>query len=919
MAKQVETQRYIYKLHSNELALAKWDLHLPLKEAISHKTDIISMASSQCFRFIDEIRGVNTDAKAREIREQIINEKKKQRPNKQKISQLYYQLYETRFQSDYLCVIMDKNSQYDRANKGFKVNGIKYRRFLGTNGGIKSSTIIYVSEDIYPALKEKLDCGRDKNKPLVPAKLEAYQALMCSGSIPVSMPNGIIVVPDCVTHFKEDIIYIDDTNDGDPTVEFKEDQDFELIDSDGYGFMLPSLSRRWSGELTGYPERTISGVNTRGLPWTKGMLFTFDFIDFAEKVADNYMIKDVWGDWRDVRDAEVILTEGMLKLWDSYESWEDYWTNVEKYGYQFAVSKVAPFELENQRLTNYQFLQSYELDDDAIEELLSPTINDFRDVTGGDWRKTMIYLGGQYVTPKNFKYAEHYMQALLIEPETIKDPYVHQTIYRMIEKRIQKAKIGAIQVKANFAIIGGDPYSLAQNTFGLPVTGLLKKGECYHKYWSDQGVKDVVCFRAPMTSANNIRIMSPVESEEMKYWYRYIDTCMLLNSWDSTCEALNGADHDGDLFFTTNNKVLLNHTKRLPTIRCIQRRAEKKVVTEEDIIVSNKNSFGDAIGSVTNLITAQICLQADFGKGTPEYEELGKRILTGQHLQQCAIDRAKGIIAKPMPKRWHDNHCNQIEDGDDEKTIKQKLFDQKIVVNKKPYFFIYNYDHLRKELRDYERTTDRVCEQRFGIPYDQLKCKQQLSDDEEQFIYWAEKQYPVERSNCLINRICWRIEKEDFDIKKQKYDFDYCIYKSDGEYSIRPNTKMKSTLKDKFLEFQKLITRRHVDSKYRLVSDEIRDISDQFQLECLQVCPDKKLLCDLLLDICYDSKMSKHSKRFVWHICGDVIIDNLLEKHDYKISIPILDNDGDIEFNGNLYSMARLDMKGDMDDRFNDE
>ena len=34
---------------------------------------------------------------------------------------------------------------------------------------------------------------------------------------------------------------------------------------------------------------------------------------------------------------------------------------------------------------------------------------------------------------------------------------------------------------------------------------------------------------------------------DMTYWYRYINTCMLLNSWDSTKEALNGADCDKTL------------------------------------------------------------------------------------------------------------------------------------------------------------------------------------------------------------------------------------------------------------------------------------------------------------------------------------------------------------------------------------
>ena len=267
----------------------------------------------------------------------------------------------------------------------------------------------------------------------------------------------------------------------------------------------------------------------------------------------------------------------------------------------------------------------------------------------------------------------------------------------MMKKKIKQAKIGVIKVKGNFAITGGDPYSLAQSMFGLKVTGLLKKGECYHKYWSDRNVDEIVCFRAPMTSANNIRKLKPISNGAVDYWYKYITTCILLNSWDTTSEALNGSDHDGDLFFTTNNPVLLKNTKNLPVIQCIQRKAEKKIVTEEDLILSNKLSFGDAIGSTTNIITSQICLQSMFPEDSEEYKVLQYRILCGQLLQQNAIDKAKGIIAKPMPRHWYDNKVNKILDDDCEETINQKKINQTIVANKKPYFFIYNYDYLKSD------------------------------------------------------------------------------------------------------------------------------------------------------------------------------------------------------------------------------
>ena len=151
--------------------------------------------------------------------------------------------------------------------------------------------------------------------------------------------------------------------------------------------------------------------------------------------------------------------------------------------------------------------------------------------------------------------------------------------------------------------------------------------------------------------------------------------------------------------FTTNNTILLKHTENLPPIYCIQRKGNKVVPTETDMIQANKGSFGDAIGPITNVITSQICLQARFPKDSEEYKVLDYRILCGQLFQQNSIDKAKGIIAKPMPKHWYDNSYNRIEETDTPEEISKKEFNQRICADKKPYFFIYNYPTLMKEYK----------------------------------------------------------------------------------------------------------------------------------------------------------------------------------------------------------------------------
>lgn len=555
--KQKTPHRLIYKVESKMLKRAKWNLTLPLSEALKNYPDIVvSLNDSQCLRFIDEItQAENVNDKINSIKRKIkrIKKEPKSRSNKQLINSYYDTLYGLQFQYNYVCVIMNSKADYDRVNQGFTINFgvvngqervIKYRRFLGTNGGIKNSTIVYVNADIYDELKSRLDNGRNMNKELVPAKLEAYQALICSGSISLPKPNGIIVVKDCITHFKEDVILIDDSNDGEPKLTYEKDYEIEHNDSDGYGLMLLSYARKVSEFLEGKSE-VISGFNCR-YSWTKGMIYTFDFVEFAEKVAGTYEITDVWGDKRDVHNAEVILTESQLKLWDSYKSWEDYFENCERNHYEFSATKTTPEKLESVRDTNYQYLQSYDFTDDELQELCQPTIDELKDVLGMDYRKSLAFLCGFSMNDENAfgDSIEDCIKALMAEPKLINDPFIRKKIYGMIKKRIEGGMRGAIQIHANYAMISGDPYALAQNMFGLEVTGLLNAGEVYHKYWIDKGAKEISCFRSPMTCASNIKRMTLKDNEQTSYWYQYMNSALIYNAFDTACEAMNGADKD---------------------------------------------------------------------------------------------------------------------------------------------------------------------------------------------------------------------------------------------------------------------------------------------------------------------------------------------------------------------------------------
>lgn len=885
---------------------------------MKNKNDIVALNDSQILRWICEINGIeNLDDEVQKLKSQIksIKNQEKSKENKDKIKELYEKLYTLQYQKDYFCMIMNSDKDYDRANKGFKINGYDYHRLLGTNGGIKKSTITYIGENVYKKIVKRMDNGRDKTKLIIPAKLEAYQALICSGSIPVTMPR-ILIVNDCNVQFKEDVIKISDENDGEPELKLEKDYVIDYCDSDGYGFMSPEYSRIVNRDLYGeeFVNETISGINTR-YAWTKGMLFTFDFVEFARRVNnETYIVQDAWGEWRDVRDYDVILTTSMVKLWDSYHSLEHFIECCNENHYQFSVAKTTPHTLENCRNSNYQFLQTYELSDDELYKLCKPTIDEISDVLGGDWRKAIVFLKGMYIDNDNVDYIDNdFIKAIMINKELLNDPFILRKVHGMIKKRIEMAAKGSIKLSGNFAIVSGDLYSLAQSIFGLPVTGLLKAGQVYHKYWIDKNVKDIALFRAPMTCHNNIRKRKVVHNDDMDFWYQYNTTGIILNSWDTTCDALNGADKDSDTFFTTDNEIIVNHTLNSSTIECVQRKTEKIVPTEDDMIRANKLAFGDEIGTTTNRITGMIERQATFEKDSLEYKTLEYRIMCGQHFQQTAIDKSKGIISKPMPKYWYDkNACKKLPDNTDEQRQFKELC-LNIVAENKPYFMKYVYPDLLAKWNKYIRDTGCKCIREFKMTMTELLSKPNKTITEKDFLKYYEDLKPCGDNACTVNRIAWLFEdtfREYLSRYITTHPFDYSILKSGIEYSkndYKQIQKIKNEYDDSVKYYQRLANSQRLDKDEVSVNRNMMLL--KFKSKCEEICSNKKELCDLIVDMCYSTEKSK---QFAWDICGETIIENLLEKNNYIIYYPqLVNSDGEFEFGGEQFMMCSKKLKED--------
>lgn len=818
---QKTKQRLIYKINTDRLKRAKWNMSLDIETA--RKLDeVVALSDSQTFRFIEAITGDTSQ-----------------------------------FKKDIVAIVSNNKTEFRRACKGFTLNGIKFKRFEGTTGGVKKNTVLFVSERVYDELDKRANNGRDVSKKLVPAKFEAYKSLMCSSSIPVTMPKGILVVKDCITHFKDKVIHVDDTKGDRPEVRLIEDFDVEVNATDGFGLCTVEYIEQVSRDLG--LDYTLGGFNSR-FAFTKGMVYPFDLVEFAKEVAGTYTVEDVWGKKHDIRNIQLVLTESMLKLWDSYTGIRHFLRCCEENGYEFSVAKTVPKQLEDVRDLNYQYLQSYKLSDEDIKELAQPTIDWIKASICGDHSATLKFLGVDENSPKNGN--TDFIQALMESEKMMKDPFVVSKVYRNIKKKIDNAKIGKLRCNANYQIASGDPYLLIQSMFGLQPTGILKRGEFYSSYWVDKGVHEILLFRSPMTSHNNIVKANIIDSDMTKKWYKHMKNVIIFNAWDTSMSALNGQDFDSDSNFTTNNKILLKNHIPMPSIVCVQRSADKHIITEELLQKANEDGFGNDVGTITNRVTTQFEVMARFDEDTDEYKELEYRIICGQLYQQNSIDKIKGIETTPMDKIWYDyKSCN------DE-------FEKSIVAEKKPKFMIYIYPETMAKYKKYIESINKKCMRVFGIDMDALFEKSDKTEEELEFIRFYHRGMPVGLGNCVCNKICEIIEEEFKDFPPYaELEFDESILKSNRKYTIEQFESVRRV----YDEYKDRSIRFEIGSKYKRVSkeDSIRQrelFKQEFKEKALMACKDKNVLCNIVVDMCYKSN---NSKQFVWDVSYDELVENI--------------------------------------------
>lgn len=828
----------------------------------------MALADSQVLRSIRRIRYERYPESIKYDKEDLENLLKEKKyliksgklQNSLKIRQITEQINDMLYVPEYVLVVMENLNHYrTMIKKGLFINGEKYVRLLASAGMCRVNTVCFVREDMYEELNKGLENNYDKSIKMTPHKFNAYYALSSTASHVVSTPKAVLV-PDCEIKMTKKVDWVENVDLEDIEEKYRKLFNKERINSydkelpfnlfDGGGLISVEKAKEWADELE---LDYIPSVFIIRSVYIKGCLFTMDFRQFAREKGVEW-IEDYYGNKQYIEEADIILTESQFKLCKAYNSMEEYQRCCDNNYNYWGIARVSPKTDDNYVTSNYQFLQVLDLEDEDVKELCKDTVDWLKGVAGLDRNFALLFMMGSLCDTQNEEVREdpkklfnitsdNLSRALMANKRMIEDEYIRQTIVYAINKKIKEAYIGKLLLRGCFSTMIPDPYAMMQWTLGgnsnlgktrrvmietdngdyedillgrnIEVTGLLKEGEHYSKYWNERGVDKGVSMRSPLTWCSEVNEMKYIKNEETEKWFKYLNSGIVYNVWGVDCMIHADSDFDGDISCTTDNKVLYNKKTHTGVPITYEKNVIKKgVLKSKDFYKADIDSFNSTIGQITNYSTSdydllykyksrirryygekdiEVCRQkmiedlntlVKYPEGLERlmydfkcYDEVVERLKLTRKEQGNSIDKAKGLKIDPYPPHWIKRQA--ITDKDTPYIKSQKDFLNEICGDRKPYFFIYRYPQLKADYDAYIAKKEQMSMYLFGknlvelitgsknenltinkIDFSVLEDSIGENEEEKKFIKEFFDYIPVIDYNSPMNKICRHMENE---------------------------------------------------------------------------------------------------------------------------------------------------------------
>ena len=875
----------IMKLEGKYLEENKFNVSLSWKDA-EKMAYTIQLGVNQVLDWVYESRGTTYA----EVNEEVSRLKGlKTREAKQQIDKLINI-------DEIIQVVIESKVRFDKIIKKFKVNGYCYKYLLSKG----EATITFVREDLYELFTERLNANRNESVKMFSAKLQAYRALAFSTSQIVSSPKKVVVLPDCNVKFMAEYLWVDED------VEHR-NEEVERCINDGCFFISPELAKVWSAELN-HPEKIIGAFQVRFL-WTKGICYTVDFHAWCKEHDCEY-VTDLWGEQHKIEDVDLILGENMVKLWSSYDSCDHWLESAKEHHYLWRVGNFSKPVKQNR--LNYQELLPLELSYEDCRELLQPSIEHLKAISSNDYVSTCLYLNGDTNLGNDITNLTM-TQALLIEPSLIHDQFICNSIQHMTYKQRNGLKIGEIMIDplSSYQIIVSDPIQLLQHLIGVKnPKGVLKRYEVYSANHEEGTL--ATASRAPLLTANNlIKIRTRKDMGEYNKYFEYLDDVYAVDGVSLINESLCGFDLDGDKIQLISTDVIVRNTKDLLPIKCSGINGDKVVCTEQELIKSARACCGNSIpniGSEINKASGFFGIMSRYEEGTQQRLEMERRLLQAVKITQSVIDAKKSSKFFSYPKEWLDSKAvEDLADGE------YKDLCRELVADKKPFFMMHRYDQTKKDYKEQYELANTKALINFGCTFDEVLNKEDRTEDEQRLVDIFKQHIPVNIDDDTMYRVskvaeemlkevvCHDKTKDTKELIKSYVEVDEDIQEEINRLYNRMSREIRQS--------QSVIMSSCIASKDMSVAKQqvIASIKEEYLIKMLEVANgDREVCMNALIECTYNSNKSAS---LVWDNFGDIILQNLLDRHDGYVNVIEEDVNGEHVYKGKRYSLKQVELK----------
>lgn len=912
-------QFYIFKIDSSRLKEAKYKIsNLSINQARIN-SEIVAVANSQLIRTIHKL----TDKSFSQERlnnllfeRNLLSKKKNDRSNRKKTTLLNGLIDEELFISQLVSLHVENKKHYEYIlnNGGFFVNNVRFVPLMASSGQIRRNTVFFIDETLKDEITRIFNNGRNEEKELVPAKFSAYYSLYSSSSLPVSTPK-FAVVPDLVMNLVKRVNFAEWVGDGiDPIIQ-ETDKELEFNGFDGQCLISPAMSDAWGEELG--LDYIPSWFIVRA-PFLKGQLITFDFHDFAEKIAHKEIIIDIYGREINIYDIDVLVSASQFKLWESYLSTEQYLENCEKNDLGWGITKAAPKVDKNFCRSSYQFLQVLDLKEDDVKEICKPTLDWLNAVSGGDLLSTLLYLLGDINMSESgwFNRLEPLVQALLFENEILKDSYLIDHLSKSLSKKKNDAKIGRLVFRGSYQNIMADPYAQAVWIFGGGIEPLLNDKEHYSQYWNERAIKQVAAVRSPIVHSSEINTLNLQDREDVNYWYQYITSGIIFptNGIGLDFAITGGSDGDGDQVATIDHPSFINcRIESLPIFYNTTKAKKIPITTanEEEVFRSHLTGMNQKVGYYTNVSTTFYTLLDNFEKGTKEYNAILQRLQWGRVMQGLEIDRIKGLAVPPFPKHFVER--KKIDDDMSPEEKETQEFYNNILADKRPLFQMWLYNTYRKKYKyDLERC-DTISRTDWETPFEEILQSSNRTEAQQKLVDWYLRKTGFIDNNSPMNLlskyIASQLEKIKLEKRNLSKEFDYRVllsedYRKPAKYLVE---KMVLLFKE-YKSLRRNLREGHGEFENQSSMDQVSEYICKKAFAAIS--SNAAELADIAVYVCYGGTLGKNSKAFCWNVFGKYIVANIRGRIKRKyVRIPRPSNTGRTEYLFEKYSFYNINIE----------